>query len=471
MKQKLQVSKYVIADFFAAAITWTMFFLFRKVYIEPLKFGYDVSVTFGDRFFLGLAIIPLSWIILYYLTGYYKDIFRKSRLNDVFQTFLQTILGVTVIFFLLILDDEIDTYKNYYLLYSTLFGIHFTLTLIPRLIFTSLTVSKVHKGIIGFNALMIGSNIQAVETYKEFQEQELSYGNKILGFVNVHQKDHYQLSDHLPHLGNLNKLKQIIEDNNIEEVIIALDASEHNEISRIINKLGNCNVIIKAIPNMYDILTGKVKMTQLFGTPLIQISHDLMPVWQSNLKQIFDYLISALALIITFPLLIFLFVGVKLSSKGPAFYSHERIGRYGKPFRIYKFRSMYIDAEKNGPELSSKNDNRLTNFGRFMRKYRLDELPNFFNVLNGDMSLVGPRPERKYFIEMIIEKAPHYVHLHKVKPGITSWGQVKYGYAENVEEMIKRLRYDILYIENMSLFVDLKIIFYTLLTIIRGRGI
>jgi len=215
----------------------------------------------------------------------------------------------------------------------------------------------------------------------------------------------------------------------------------------------------------------KFKMTQLFGTPLIQISHDLMPVWQSNTKQVFDYVISFLALVFSAPLFLFLAVGIKLSSPGSIFYSHERIGKYGKSFKIIKFRSMYREAEKNGPELSRKNDARLTNFGKFMRKYRLDEIPNFINVLKGDMSLVGPRPERQFFINQIIKKAPHYVHLQKVKPGITSWGQVKYGYAENVDQMIKRLRYDILYIENMSLFVDLKIIFYTILTIIRGRGV
>jgi exopolysaccharide biosynthesis polyprenyl glycosylphosphotransferase len=275
----------------------------------------------------------------------------------------------------------------------------------------------------------------------------------------------------LPHLGSVKNLVKIINEAQIEEVIIALESSEDKESNKIINKLGNCNVVIKAIPNMYNILTGQVKMTQLFGTPLIQLSHDLMPVWQENLKQIIDYVVSLLALIISLPLTVFIAIGIKLSSPGPIFYSHERIGKYGKPFRIYKFRSMATNAELNGPELSSKNDSRLTSFGKFMRKYRLDEIPNFLNVLAGDMSLVGPRPERKFFIDQIIKRAPHYVHLHKVKPGITSWGQVKYGYAENVDQMIRRLRYDIIYIENMSLFVDLKIILYTFYTIFKGRGV
>jgi lipopolysaccharide/colanic/teichoic acid biosynthesis glycosyltransferase len=212
-------------------------------------------------------------------------------------------------------------------------------------------------------------------------------------------------------------------------------------------------------------------MSSILGTPLISVSHNPMPAWQQNMKSFLDHFIAAFALIITLPLSIFLAIGIKLTSKGPVFYSHERIGKYGKPFHIYKFRSMYVDAEKEGPELSSKSDERITRFGKFMRRSRFDEIPNFINVLKGDMSLVGPRPERKHYIEQIIQTAPHYLHLLKVKPGITSWGQVKFGYAENVDQMIQRLKYDLLYLDNMSLFVDFKIIIYTALTILKRKGI
>jgi lipopolysaccharide/colanic/teichoic acid biosynthesis glycosyltransferase len=163
-------------------------------------------------------------------------------------------------------------------------------------------------------------------------------------------------------------------------------------------------------------------------------------------------------------------VAVKLGSKGPVLYCHERIGRYGQPFIIYKFRSMYTDAEKEGPALSSKEDPRITPLGRFLRKVRLDEIPQFYNVLMGDMSIVGPRPERQFFIDQIMQVAPHYKHLQKVRPGITSWGQVKYGYAENIDQMVERLKYDIIYIENMSLGVDIKILIYTTLIVLQGRG-
>ena len=387
------------------------------------------------------------------------------------QTLLNTFLGVIILFFVLILDDTIQSYSNYYLSFAVLFTLHFVLTYIPRLIITTSITHKIHRRIIGFNTLMIGSNEKAVVAYKEIESQPRSSGNKFVGFINVNDNSKYKLAKYLPHLGSLDDIKKIIDQFKIKEVIIAIESSEHDKIGKIINKLIECNVIIKAIPSMYDILTGRVRMSGILGVPLIQISHQLMPAWQENIKTIFDFVLSLLALVILSPLCIFLIIGVKLSSKGPVFYSHERIGRYGKPFTIYKFRSMHVNAEMNGPELSSKNDIRITKFGRFMRKSRLDEIPNFFNVLKGEMSLVGPRPERKYFIDRITKRAPHYMHLLKVKPGITSWGQVKFGYAEDVDQMIKRLKYDMIYLDNMSLYVDIKIIIYTLLTIMRRKGV
>ncbi|MFM9004633.1 MAG: sugar transferase, partial [Flavobacteriales bacterium] len=224
------------------------------------------------------------------------------------------------------------------------------------------------------------------------------------------------------------------------------------------------------IPDMYDILSGSVKLNSVYGVPLIRINQGNMPLWQFAIKRLLDMVCSILALILLSPLMIVIACAIQYPSRGPVFFSQQRLGRYGKPFRIYKFRSMVVDAEAEGPKLSSENDPRVTKVGRVLRKTRMDEIPQFFNVLIGEMSLVGPRPERDFFIEQIMEKAPHYRHLHRVRPGITSWGQVKFGYAENVDQMIQRLKYDILYIENMSLAMDIKILFYTVLIVLKGTG-
>ena len=469
--QRKQRLLYIIFDFLAAMAAWVLFFLFRKINIEPQVFGTDVPITLGPRFWIGTIGLPFAWITLYYFTGFYKDMFRRSRLDDFIRTLLSSLLGVVVIFFLVILDDIIQNYINYYSLALTLFLLHFTFTVIPRMILTSRMVGKVHRREIGFKTVMIGSNENAVDVYLDIVDQKRSNGYEIQGFINVQWKEHYQLQDHLPHLGGHENMEAILIEQQVEEVIIALEPTEHGIIGDIVNRLSLLDVKISAIPSITDILTGKVKSTTIFGTPLLEVNQYVMPAWQQNVKQLMDIVISILALVLLLPLSLVLIIGVMLSSSGPILYKQDRIGRFGREFQIFKFRSMYHNAEENGPELSSKHDPRVTRFGQMMRKHRLDEIPNFLNVLRGEMALVGPRPEREYFIDKIILTAPHYTHLQKVKPGITSWGQVKYGYAENVQEMIKRLRYDILYIENMSLFVDVKILFYTVITIVKGRGV
>ncbi len=470
MNKVLHTIKYIVSDYLMAVLSWTLFFSYRKIYIESLKYGSEVPIKFDTTYFIGVISIPLFWLLLYYLSSYYKDVYRKSRLKELWSTLFVSLVGVIIIFFALILDDEIISYKNYYSSFSILFTLHFALTYIPRAIITTRTAHKIQNRKIGFNTLIIGSNEKALKLYNELNSSKKSAGYRFIGFVSIYKKDNYLLDNKLSHLGDINNLSDLIKDYKIEEVIIVIETSEQEILGQIINKISNYKIIVKVIPSMYDIITGRARISSLFGEPLITIKHELMPIWQSNIKRLVDIIGSIAAIIFLLPLYIIAAIGVKLSSKGPIFYSHERIGRYGNPFTIYKFRSMKQNSEKNGPALSSHNDPRITKFGKFMRKSRLDELPQFYNVIIGDMSLVGPRPERQFFIDKIVEVAPHYIHLLKVRPGITSWGQVKFGYAENVDEMVERLKYDIIYIENMSLYVDLKIIIYTVKIILKLEG-
>jgi exopolysaccharide biosynthesis polyprenyl glycosylphosphotransferase len=328
----------------------------------------------------------------------------------------------------------------------------------------------VRRGIIFFPALLIGGNELALNTLRDLRRTGQHLGLRLVGFVPMGDTIDAELAQELPAPGSYQQLPALIQTLHIEQVVIAIEPSEHRRIQEILALLEGLPVRISILPDLYQMLLGSVKVNHLFGTPLIEIKQDLLPVWQRILKRVVDMLCAAAFLLLASPIYIFTAVMVKLSSPGPIFYRQERIGKNEVPFAIIKFRSMYVNAEPQGPSLSSDHDPRITSWGRFMRKVRLDELPQFWNVLKGDMSIVGPRPERRFFIEQITQIAPHYRHLHRVRPGLTSLGQVKYGYAETVPQMVERLKYDILYIENMSLAMDCRVLLYTLKIILEGRG-
>jgi len=255
MNKKLHALKYVALDAIAAVVTWALFFIYRKSYVEPAKFGYDISISFDQNFYYALAVIPLFWLWLYFITGTYKNIYRKSRLKEFGQTFLISIIGTLILFFVVILDDEIASYKQYYKSYFTLFTYHFSITVIFRLILTTYTGIRIKNRKIGFYTLIIGANQNAVDLYKEITNQKHSSGNRLVGFTHVNdESEKFMLSDFLPHLGNCVNLRTTIETNQIEEVIIAVESSEHKSLGNIITVLEGLPVIIKIIPDMYDIL-------------------------------------------------------------------------------------------------------------------------------------------------------------------------------------------------------------------------
>ena len=289
---------YILFDLITSTIAWTLFFFFRKIVIEKRMFGPDLIITPDNRLYIGISIIPVFWFVLHFISGFYTDPLRKSRLSDLGQTILISITGTLILFFALILDDVISKFSNYYLSFSVLFALQFILSYIPRYIITTITARKVHKGIIGFNTLIIGCNGRASRVVDNISKEKRSTGNKLVGCVCIFENDCDAGNNPLPYLGDISQLDEILTKNKIEEVIIAIEASESDILNTIINTLGSQDLAVKAVPGMYDILLGRVKMSAILGTPLILLNPDPLPAWQRNIKQLLDYCLSFIALII-----------------------------------------------------------------------------------------------------------------------------------------------------------------------------
>ncbi len=460
----------LVGDFVVLVGGWYLFYYLR------FELGLTGDSTGGDppQLLLPAIVIAIYWIIIFTIFGLYRKFYLISRFDEVIRVAKITIIGTLILFFLLFIDTLGWTDENLaqaktvtFVYWVVVFGV----VSVNRLFFRTVQKWRAQRGKGLHQAVIVGTGPTA-ETVYENLKRNPTLGMSVQGFVSSNGVDNETQSGNSTEvLGSINNLKRIIEEREVQDVIVALDDHDGEDLINVLDQIDQPDVSVKILPDFHQLISGLNQTNQIFGLPLIEVMPDPMPTWEKFVKRAMDVLLSILILLVTLPLILAIIVIIRLDSKGPAIYRQKRVGVYGREFNIYKFRTMYQDAEKkSGPMWAEEDDPRITPVGYWLRKLRLDELPQLLNVLKGEMSLVGPRPERPYFVDKFKKEIPLYSRRLRVKPGITGWAQVKWRYDSSFEDVKEKTKYDLFYVENMSLKMDMKILINTVYTVLAGKG-
>jgi len=454
-----------VLDFLIILASW---FVFHSFYPNTMNL---LIQDFNLNFISGGFVVSIYWMAVFVVMGSYKKLYLVSRLDEFMKVLKASLLGALILYFIININETISI-GDQRMIIITYWATIFVLLAMNRFVVRTIQKYYAQRGKGLHRAVIIGTGQTAKAAYEDLNRNR-TLGMQVLGFIQVNGKvvDPVHGVDEDDIIGSLTDIKQIMEEHKVQDILVALEPDRRQDLVEVISKIDTPDVSLKLLPDFYQLVSGLSKTNQIFGLPLVEISPEPMPLWEKTIKRMLDIIVSLVVLVVALPILLAIGIAVRLTSKGPAIYKQRRVGRNGRVFTIYKYRTMLDNAEKHsGPTWAKKDDPRVTKLGYWLRKLRIDEVPQLINVLKGDMSLVGPRPERPHFVEQFSKQIPLYTRRLRVRPGITGWAQVKWKYDTSLDDVKEKTKFDLFYIENASLRMDAKILINTIITIIKGKG-